>query len=330
MHFYRNFSALSGLLTLLIASLSGAAIVPAQETVTPVDMAAIQKKIDGVKLKVSRCVVAVGENGSGVLIQPHGIVLTASHVTIRAGRQVQVRMHDGRTVAGVTLGSNSATDTAAIKLLDSGPWPYLKTVPVGHQPRKGDWCVAFGYPLSFPRGEPAVMRLGRLTGDYHGKLVADCPIMGGDSGGPLVDLRGNLLAINSSVKTAVDQNLFISIEHYRTDWLSMMRGRDVTTGPRVRVATAAPHKKRDPWLGIHGETDDDVVRVRHVHRNSPAEAAGIRVEDVIQTFDGQPISSFTQLLLAMDQHEPGQRIVASVNRYGQPLALTIELGGKPE
>ena len=285
----------------------------------------IENRVAKLKQKVIPCVVSIGESGSGVLIKSHGIVLTASHVTQKAGRRIQVRMYDGRIVDGITLGSNAANDTSAIRLLDPGPWPYLKTVPLTHEENPGDWCVAFGYPMSFPRGRPAAIRLGRITGTYNGKLVADCPIMGGDSGGPLVDLNGNVLAVCSSVKMNVKQNMYVPIERYREDWLSVMSSRDVD---KTSPAIAAKLDKSKPFLGIFGESGYRCVRVRHVHRGSPAEFAGLVAEDVIHSLDGKPIEDFNSLLKIIHSRESGEKVVASIVRFGEPLELNVKLGSQ--
>jgi serine protease Do len=295
-------------------------------------------------------VVAIGQTGSGVIVSPRGIVLTASHVTRVANRKVMVVMANGRIVEGITLGSNFASDTGAIRLLGNGPYPFVP-VQDSRLVTPGSWCIAMGYPLSFPRGKPAASRLGRLVNRQdNGKLVTDCTIMGGDSGGPLLNLEGKVIAISSSVKLSIDQNLFIPSEQFIEDWKHIAMAID-TTGPQLAVkkqpaapiqSTSSPpeaptiggtkitsRRPSKPYLGINAETDQTIVRIRAVHRQSPAEAAGIQPRDVIVALDATPITKFSQILDVLKKHRPRDEISMVVNRFGSLIALKVTLGGVP-
>ena len=288
----------------------------------------IESLVEKLLPRVTPSIVSIGETASGVIVKPSGIVITASHVTRKAGRTLIIRLQDGRTVKGITLGSNAANDTSAIQLLGGGPWPYLKTVQPEYTAEAGQWCIAFGYPLSWPRDKPANARIGRVTGQYRGKIVTDCPIMGGDSGGALVDLNGNLLGINSSVRLDVTQNLHVPIARYREDWKSMMSRKDVdivTTAPKSPDTTdkATPTKK--PYLGIYGESSGSSVRIRDVRRNSPAEKAGLLPEDVIWQINETPIESFAELLKYLATRKGGDQINVGINRFGVNLEVIVAL-----
>lgn len=286
--------------------------------------------------RVTPSVVSIGETATGVIVKPSGVVITASHVTRKAGRILTIRLHDGRTVQGITLGSNAANDTSAIQLLGNGPWPYLKTVATDYTAQAGQWCVAFGYPLSWPRDKPASARIGRITGQYRGKMVSDCPIMGGDSGGALVDLNGNLLGINSSVRLDVTQNLHVAIQRYREDWTYLMSKQDVdiitakvtaeSADPDAAPGTETPAPEGKPYLGIYGESAHNGVRIRDVRRNSPAEKAALLPEDVIWQIDETSIGSFAELLNYLATRKGGDQITVSVNRFGvnQDIVVTLD------
>ncbi len=182
----------------------------------PVSLFAVEQRIQQMLPMVSPCVVAV-EGGTGVLVSPNGYILTASHVAKQANLPIEVRFPDGRVEMATTLGSNFNTDTAAIRLNSPGPWPFVEFPDSGNcQP--GDWCVALGYPLSFPRGKPAAIRMGRILETTPDIIVSDCPIMGGDSGGPLFNLDGQLIGISSRIKNDVEVNLHIPIETFKNQW----------------------------------------------------------------------------------------------------------------
>lgn len=335
-------------------------------------------------LQSTPAVVAIDQTGSGVVVSPDGIVLTASHVTRIANRKVSVAFSDGRIVQGITLGSNLASDTGAIQLMGAGPFAYVP-VQDSQSAAPGSWCITMGYPLSFPRGKPAAGRLGRLLSrEASGKLVTDCTIMGGDSGGPLLNLDGKVIAISSSVKLGIDQNLFIPSEQFIKDWQNIAMSIDrngpqsLTTEPPNAAATREPQEpvenitpnqnilpdadqpnpnqpnqpnqgfritKRPPakpslakpslakrsqgkaYLGINAETDRNFVRIRAVHRQSPAQRAGIQPNDVIVALDDSRITSFSQIVKALKKRSPGDKTSVVINRYGSVFRTQVTLGG---
>jgi len=276
---------------------------------------AIQTQIIRVIPELTSSVVAV-EGGSGVIVSETGYILTASHVTRRAGRTVVVRLADGRSASAITLGTNANSDTGALKILDKGPWPHIKLAATP-QVSQGDWCIAMGYPLSFERGKPASMRIGRILSVSKKRYVSDCPIMGGDSGGPLFNLQGELIAISSRINTDVSHNIHVPIKNYQDEWNDLAASKDI---PRKTLSD------NQSYLGVLGETVHQRVRLRHVYRGSPAAKAGLQKSDEIISFDGKPVKQFAEIVDALNQRNPGDVVSARLNRSGQPFNVSIRLG----
>jgi len=301
----------------------------------------LQDKVRQVIQEASPAVVAIDDTGSGVVVSSEGIVLTASHVSLKANRVVNVLFSDGRVVQGITLGSNFVTDTGAIRLLSPGPYPSLK-VSESETAIPGTWCIAMGYPLSFPRGQDASGRLGRiLERQGNRKLVTDCTIMGGDSGGPLLNLDGEVIAINSSVKLDIDKNLYIPSERFVENWkhISLSIDRSGSNSIPAEKKTPEVNKKTDSdaslvkqqkpafgYLGVSTESDSGYVRIRRVHRGSPAEKSGIEPEDVITAINSEKISNFQELLALLRQHLPRSVVTVRVLRFGRILEIPVTLG----
>ncbi len=278
----------------------------------------LENRVKQVLPKILPCVVSV-EGGTGVIVSRDGDILTASHVTKQAGRSVKVQFSDGRVFTATTLGTNHNSDTAALRLDSPGPWPFVN-MSDSTLVREGDWCLSLGYPLSFPRGKPAIARIGRVQEISESRLVTDCPIMGGDSGGPVVNLNGNLIGINSRVHNQITQNIHVPIQAFQDDWKQLAASIDIKK-------KSSPTGQR-AYLGILGETDLDRVRVRSVHKGSPAESAGLLAEDVILKLDGEPIGTFDDVLQILDSRQPGEQVVATLNRFGQLVTVEIKLGQK--
>ena len=315
-----------------------------------------QSKIKRVIETVSPCVVAI-EGGCGVIISERGHVLTVSHVSGAADRQVKVQFADGSFAIGTTLGSNPNFDVSVVKLDGAGKWPHIAvpdlSIPsasddASDEPKirftatrlskvkpsllskearlkKGAWCVAFGYPLSFKRGHPPVVRLGQVQSVSNTLIRASAMIMGGDSGGALVDLDGQLIGISSRVRSQADANLYVPIQVYRDQWEKLLAG--VVGKPDERKDTASERSMR-PWLGIFGDTDESRVRVRRVQAGSPADDAGLKPEDVIVMFDNVEMTKFSDVVEQLKRLHPGDKIAIEVNRYGTLTDLTVELGAK--
>ena len=299
---------------------SAAGTATPENTVAPLDLESLlqmENQIQQLLPDVSRCVVAI-EGGTGVIISSDGYILTASHIAKKAGRTVKVLLPDGRIELATTLGTNFNTDTAAVRIDSPGPWPFVAFEHSSHV-EPGDWCVALGYPLSFPRGRPAAVRLGRILSKDANRIVSDCPIMGGDSGGPLFNLHGDLIGISSRVKHDINVNLHIPIETFRHEWDQLSASVDVRR-------TSDPNDPGRAYLGVLGETDRKLVRIRHIHKGSPAEIAGWRSDDVILQFGGQSVDSFEDVRRILHTSEPGEIIAAKLNRYGELIELPVRLG----
>jgi serine protease Do len=281
-----------------------------------VDLFQIQQSVKQVLPKVLPCVVAI-DGGSGVVVSSKGLILTASHVAGRAGRIVQVRFPDGRITQATTLGTNNSTDASALQINSPGPWPFLSLVKKSEL-RPGDWCLALGYPSSYPRNTQASLRVGRILKIEPHELTTDCLLMGGDSGGPLVNLQGDIIGINSRVKNRIDENFHIPSSVFIDEWNKIVKAYDV----RER---ASPTGQR-AYMGLNAETDSERIRIRKVHANSPAELAGLRLDDVILQFDGQRVVDFDEVLRVLDGRHPGEEVPLIVNRFGRLIKIYLVLG----
>ena len=317
-----------------------------------------QQKIKRVIERVGPCVVAI-EGGCGVIVSEQGHVLSVSHVTGAVNRRVAVKLADGTLANGTTLGTDRTVDVGLIKLDKDRKWPYLDVsgLPVPEprideyvhpklnlaamrviasklplaksRPQSvteiGTWCLAFGYPLSFERGQPAVVRLGQVLETGSKQIATSAVIMGGDSGGPLLDLDGRLIGIGSRVKTSIDANLYVPVQVYRDRWQQLLAGVDVATEEQKQTV-AEPSER--PWLGVFGDTDHRRVRVRQVQFGSPADVAGLKPEDVIVTFDNANVSTFPEVVRLLRRLSPGDTVDIRVNRYGTFLDLSAKLRSK--
>lgn len=142
--------------------------------------------------------------GTGVVIDPAGLVLTHNHngPPSKVGDAARVRFPDGRVVKGEYQSVHSEVDRdfAVIRITEPGPYPFVR-LPQGETTVKAaDFCFHLGYPNAFEPFERSVLkepllRFGRISGTGRVSVYANCLIMTGDSGGPLFDMNGRLLGV---------------------------------------------------------------------------------------------------------------------------------------
>ncbi|MEO1003054.1 MAG: trypsin-like peptidase domain-containing protein [Cyanobacteria bacterium J06638_7] len=261
--------------------------------------------------------------GSGFIFQADGLVLTNAHVVERSDR-VTVGLLDGRSVEGTVVGLDRLTDLAVVRIEGKGPWP---VAPLGDSDRLevGEWAIAVGNPYGLDNTVTMgiISNLNRnaaklgITDRRLDLIQTDAAINPGNSGGPLLNADGEVIGINTLVRTGPGAGLGFAIP--------INRARDIA---RQLVASGSVSH---PVIGIGldavrpGEVRgvDRGVRVASVVANSPAQRAGLRQGDVVVAADGQPMLEPSQLVAAVEKAGVGGRLSLSINRQGEMLRLDV-------
>jgi serine protease Do len=290
------------------------------------DLKAMQAHVRALAARVVPCTVNVKigmGQGSGVIVSEDGYVLTAGHVSGTPGRDVVLTLADGRRVKGKTLGVNRSIDSGMIKIADKGKWPFC---PMGKSAdlKKGEWCLAVGHPTGYKEGRSPVVRLGRVLD--HGKVLVrtDCTLVGGDSGGPLFDMSGRVIGIHSRIAGPLTANIHVPVDTYRDTWDRLAKS-EAWGGGIFGVPT-----KDAPYLGVKGDPEADNCKITEVVKGSPAEKAGLKVDDVVVRFDGKKISDFMSLRELVQRRKAGTKVAIEVQRGEQTLNLMVEIGKRPD
>jgi len=297
---------------------------PAPENVA--DLKAIQQQVKAVLKKVIPATVGLrsgGASGSGVIIDKEGHVLTAGHVSAEADRNVTIILPDGKTVKGKTLGANHNIDSGLIKITDKGDYPFVE-MGKSSELKKGQWCIAVGHPGGFRPGRSPVVRLGRVLGvDAERGIRTDCTLVGGDSGGPLFDLEGRVIGIHSRIGRTIADNLHVPVDTYRDTWDRLVKA-EVWGG-----GFGFHNLANVPYLGIEGDPDKD-ARITKIIPGSAAEKAGLKVDDVITSFDGKKIERYDELRPHILKKKIGDKVALEVLRDNKTIKLELELGKRPD
>ena len=282
----------------------------------------------------------VKAEGTGVIVSADGVIVTNNHV-VQAAVQVRVVFTDGHAaMSGTVIGTDPQHDIAVVKVDATGLTPV--TIGRSSDLSLADTVYAIGFPLDLgltvTRGIVSGLNRsvsvngesGSAVEHLVGLLQTDAAINPGNSGGPLVDAAGHVVGINTAgassasadnvgFSIAIDDALPV-IDQLLTEPASQWAWLGVETVSVDSMATAAA-------LGL-----DPTVRgaaVVGVIPTSPAAAAGIRVREVIVSFDGRPISSAADLSTALAGSAPGQAVQVGLVAKSGRRTVQVRLGQAP-
>jgi serine protease Do len=322
-------AALSRLLAVLLLSSAGA------ENVRPVvndkkapegrrDLELIQKHLTDTLPASRRATVCIdlGEgSGSGVVISPDGLILTAAHVTGGVGKEFTVIFEDGKKVKAESLGLVATTDAAMARITEEGTWPHVE-IDRGDSTKLGDWVYSLGHSGGFDKERGVVVRLGRLVQTKDSTFQSDCSLIGGDSGGPLFDLTGKLIGIHSRVGQRTQENMHVPAREFLKNWDGMLKSEFIGEGPFAKK----PEKGKG-FLGIGTvPRPEGGLSVDKVGRESPAETAGLKKGDVLLKMDGVELTTKEQFQDLLKEKAPDDRVALELLRDGKTETLTLRLG----
>jgi len=273
--------------------------------------------------------------GSGVIVDPNGLVVTNNHV-IEGANEVKVALPDKREFEAEIVLKDSRTDLAVLRLKDSHErFPALE-FGNSDELQVGDIVLAIGNPFAVGQTvtHGIVSALARTQvgiSDYQFFIQTDAAINPGNSGGALVDLRGRLIGINTAIfsRSGGSQGIGFAIP------ANMVR---------VVVASAAGGGTavRRPWLGaklqvITSEIAEGLglprpsgALVANVVASSPAARAGLHSGDVIVAVDGQGVEDPNAFDYRFATRPFGGTTRVDVMRTGKELHLDVALETAPE
>ncbi len=260
--------------------------------------------------------------GSGIVVAPEGLVLTALHV-VEGAAAIAVTMDDGEELAGRLRASDRSVDLALLEVTASGRTFPTATFAPDHAIDVGETVVAvsnpFGLGTSVSRGVlSAVGRRNVVEGQRAPLLQTDAAINPGSSGGALVNLRGEVIGLITAIITRSGGHqgvgLAVPVHELRRAVENLSRGEPA---PRA-------------WLGVRVRKDPlpEGLKILEVSPEGPAAEAGLRDGDVLRALDGRALARLEDLRLLLDEARAGDRLVAELSRQGESLKVTIRVGAR--
>ena len=279
--------------------------------------------------------------GSGVIIDSSGLVLTNAHVVERVD-SVMITLQNGNQVDGKVVGTDQITDLALVKIKD---YPDLISAKLGNSENiaVGDWAIALGTPY----GLESTVTLGIVSSlhrdinslgfsDKRLDLIqTDAAINPGNSGGPLINSNGEVIGINTLVRSGPGAGLGFAIP---INLASKVTNQLLTNGEVVHPYLGAQLVLLNERIAKEHNQDPNALillpersgaLVQSVIPQSPAEEGGLRRGDLVINAQGNEINDPKTLLMQVENAQIGKSFELGVLRNNKEINLSIKPAALP-
>lgn len=269
--------------------------------------------------------------GSGVIIDPSGIILTNNHV-VEGADEILVELSDGREFKAHEVKTDPATDLAVVRLKDVDSLPAAK---MGNSDdlEIGDWVIAIGNPFELELTVSAgiISGKGRVLGaiDRAMFLQTDAAINPGNSGGPLVNLDGEIVGINTAIASSSGgyQGVGFAIPINLAKWVTAQL---IERGSVQRAYLGVVIGEVNAALAEQfGVPRNGGVLVSEVLPDTPAADAGFQEGDLITSFAGRPVRRPRDLQSVVEQMPLDEEQEVKILRNGEPQTLAVTVRVMP-
>ena len=273
--------------------------------------------------------------GSGVIVKAEGYILTNDHV-VGGADKVTITLRDGREFEGTVL-RDYRSDLALIKI-DAKKLPAAR-LGDSEKVKVGSWAIAVGSPFRLSNtvtvgvisgvGRQEAASGGRERRFYPNLIQTDASINPGNSGGPLLNIDGEVIGINTLIRSSfgggnIGIGFAIPINTAKFVMKQLIEHGKVTRG-YLGVQPDDLTPKMAQRYGV-----EKGAFVRTVEVGTPADKAGVQVEDVIVEFDGKKIEGEMELRDVVAAASPGKTADMVVVRDKHRKTLKVTLGEPPD
>jgi putative serine protease PepD len=275
-------------------------------------------------------------NGSGIILSSDGYILTNNHVVEGA---TDIKVQFGTDELPATLvGTDPQTDIAVIRIQKTG----LPAAVIGSSTdlRVGETVIAIGSPFGLDKTVTsgivsALHRSDLVSGEsgiasYTNLIQTDAAINPGNSGGALVDLTGSVVGMNTLIQSPSGQlgaaqsagiGFAIPIDFAKSIADTLISGKKVAH-PYLGANTITITPEMAYYYGLPVSNG---AYVQSVDSGSPADAGGIRADDIIVKFGTRDIGSVEDLFVAVNEASLGVTIPVELDRNGQTHTVDVTL-----
>ncbi len=258
--------------------------------------------------------------GSGFIFAD-GLVMTNAHV-VNGSDKVIVGLTNGKKLNAKLIGQDSFTDLAVLKIEGKGPWPKA-ILGDSAKIKVGDWAIAVGNPF----GLENTVTLGIISnlnrnvnqlGIYDKKLEliqTDAAINPGNSGGPLLNSDGEVIGINTLIRSGPGAGLSFAIP--------------INKAKEIAYQLLNNGKVIHPMIGISlieesfSERKNNVVKIGYVVPNSPAEKSGIKIDDILIKVGNKDIETASDVIAQISKNGIRKPVNILLKRKNKFIKLEV-------
>ena len=258
--------------------------------------------------------------GSGFIFAD-GLVMTNAHV-VNGSDKVIVGLTNGKKLKAELVGQDFFTDLAVLKIQGKGPWP-IAQLGDSTKIKVGDWAIAVGNPF----GLENTVTLGIISnlkrnvtqlGIYDKKLEliqTDAAINPGNSGGPLLNSNGEVIGINTLIRSGPGAGLSFAIP--------------INKAKEIAYQLLNNGKAIHPMIGISlidegdFERNFNAVKVGYVIPNSPAAKSGIKVNDIIIKVGNKDIKKASDVINQISKNGINKQISILLKRKNKFIKFKV-------
>jgi serine protease Do len=284
----------------------------------------------------------VKELGSGFIISPDGYIVTNDHVAGN-GTDITITITGGKQMKAKLVGTDPASDICLLKV-EGKDLPYV-TLGNSDDVVIGEWAIALGNPFGLfeINDKPTVtvgvisstgMKLGQLQNRYYRDMIeTDAAINGGNSGGPLVNSSGEVIGMNTLIFTGGQSNTYIGygfaipVNKIKKVVIDLKKkgkvAHDITAGFDVQPVDA----RIAQYFGLKQQQG---VIVSDINSGGPAEAAGLKVGDIVLEVNGEKVNSDSDILSVMTELSPGDILKFKIYREHKTIDINLKLAATPK
>ena len=258
--------------------------------------------------------------GSGFIFAD-GLIMTNAHV-VNGSDKVIVGLTNGKKLDAKLIGQDFFTDLAVLKIEGKGPWPKAK-LGDSAKIKVGDWAIAVGNPF----GLENTVTLGIISnlnrnvtqlGIYDKKLEliqTDAAINPGNSGGPLLNSDGEVIGINTLIRSGPGAGLSFAIP--------------INKAKEIAYQLLKNGKVIHPMIGISlieesiSERKNNVVKVGYIVPNSPAEKSGIKIDDILIKVGDKDIETASDVIEQISKNGTKKQVNILLKRKNKFIKLKV-------
>lgn len=279
--------------------------------------------------------------GSGVIYSAGGMIITNNHMVTNLdgslAENFEVTLATGEKLAATVVGTDPLTDLAVVKV-DAG-FDLPAATFVTDLPAVGEYAITIGSPLGYENSVSLGIVSGldrsieEVTGTegvaYNNLIQTDAPISPGNSGGALANASGQVIGINVAYEPPETGAVSIGFA-IPSVVVTQVADQIITTGKAthayIGISTRTVTSALQEQFGLSRSSG---ILVAEVAVNGPAAKAGIQRDDIITMVGGEAMVESSDLLVAIRDKRPGDKVDVTIDRGGTALVITVTLEERP-